>query len=156
MPDERTEAVFAIGYELVLRLAPDELPLYQSQAGQAVSTNIGGAKGRLGRSSPDDRLLGFGSGEAVALLTPMILEFARSFWDALAAQAADSSLRGLLERRRRAREQGGEDLVPLTPDQLQLVRKVAAQQALLLHASDGQASLLADAVIGALTAPGTS
>ena len=42
---------------------------------------------------------------------------------------------------------------PLTADQLQLVRTVAEREARRLDISEGQAGLLADAMVGLLTAP---
>ena len=147
VPDEAQGAVNSIGHELVSRLAPEELPLYQALAGQP-----GSSKGSRGQASSDDRILGFGTGETIALLTPMILEFARAFWDALAAQAADASIRDLLARRHRDHQ-----AVPaLTPAQLERVRKVAEQQARRLSLPDGQAGLLADALVGVLAAPPAS
>jgi hypothetical protein len=42
---------------------------------------------------------------------------------------------------------------PLTPDQLKLVRTVAAREARRLDLSEAQVGLLTDAVAGALTGP---
>jgi hypothetical protein len=147
MPDEDEEIVSSIGWELVSRLAPAELPLYSSLAAQ-----LGGKQTRYGKASSDDQILGFGVGEAVVLLTPMILQFAKSFWEALAAQAAQASVLGVLDRYRRHR--GGQPDIPrMTDSQLQLVRKIAEQQARILNVPAGQAGLLADALVGVLTGP---
>ncbi len=150
MPDDTAEIVRSIGFELVSRLAPEELPLYPSLAGQ-----LGGARRGRGKATSDDQILGFGAGEAMALLTPMLLEFARCFWDALVAQTADAAVRGVLQhqKQRRRGHDGREDVPRLSEEQLQLVRTVAVQQARRLNVSDGHAGLLADAVVGVLTAP---
>lgn len=150
MPDETAEIVRSIGLELVSRLAPEELPLYPSLAGQP-----GGARRGRGKAPSDDQILGFGAGEAMTLLTPMLLEFARCFWDALAAQAAGAAVLGVFHHReqRRRGHDAREDVPRLSEAQLQLVRTVAVQEARRLNVSDGQAGLLADAVVGVLAAP---
>ena len=47
----------------------------------------GAKRGRGGKSS-DDQLLGFGAAEALTMLTPVILSFTSSFWQALVAEGA--------------------------------------------------------------------
>ena len=46
--------------------------------------------------SSDDQLLGFGAAEALTMLTPVILTFTSTFWQALVAEAAESSAHGVL------------------------------------------------------------
>ena len=75
-------------------LAPEELPLYPS----LLSQFQGAKRGRGGRSS-DDQLLGFGAAEALTMLTPVILSFTSSFWQALVAEAAQGSAHGVLDVR---------------------------------------------------------
>jgi hypothetical protein len=154
MPGETDEIVRSIGLELVTRLAPEELPLYPSLASQFEGTNGGG-----GKASSDDQILGFGAGEVMMLLTPVILSFTRSFWQALIDQAAQTALRGVLQHlqvRRAGHQHGAEEVPRLSEEQVQLVRKVAEQQARRLNVSDGQAGLLADAMVGVLVAPSVS
>jgi len=153
MQGENEEIVKSIGLELVSRLAPEELPLYPSLLSQFEGT----ASGRRGSSS-DDQLLGFGAGAAVMLLTPVILGFTRSFWQALLDQAADAALHGVLRqlRLRRTHQHGAGDPPQLTAEQIQLIRAVAEQQARRLNVPEGQAELLADAMVGVLTVPAVS
>jgi hypothetical protein len=149
MPGEAEEVVRSVGLELVSRLAPEELPLYPSLATQFEDPHGSGRN-----ASSDDQLLGFGAGDAVTLLTPVILSFTRSFWQALAHEAAHGSLDGVLRRLRSVRggrQHGTEDPPPLTAEQLKLVRTVAEREARLLDVPDGQAGLLADAMVGVLT-----
>jgi hypothetical protein len=150
MADETEEIVRSVGYELVSRLAPEELPLYPS-----LVTQFQGAKrGRGGKASSDDQMLGFGAAEAVTMLTPAILSFTSSFWKALVAEAAKSSAHGVVKYVK-PRLPGRHEAAagpPLTPDQLQLVRTVAEREARRLDISDDQAGLLADAMVGVLTA----
>jgi hypothetical protein len=151
MPNENEEIVGSLGRELVLHLAPEELPLYPSLVSQFQSAK----RGRKASSS-DDQVLGFGVAEAVTMLTPLILSFSREFWQALIAEAAQDSVHGVLEYVR-ARLHGGEAAAdeppPLSPSQLQVVRTVAKREARRLNVSEGQAELLADAVVGVLSLP---
>ena len=108
----------------------------------------------MGGKSSDDQLLGFGAAEALTMLTPVILNFTSSFWQALVADAASSSVHLVLERVRAnlpGRDQAAPP--PLTADQLQLVRTVAEREARPAGHSQGQAGLLADAMVGLLAAP---
>ena len=155
MPDETAEIVRSVGFELVSRLAPEELPLYPSLVSQFQGAKRGG---RRGKASSDDQLLGFGAAEAVTMLTPAILSFTGSFWKTLVAEAAKNSAHGVVERVK-AHLPGRHEAAagpPLTPDQLQLVRTVAERETRRLDISESQAGLLADAMVGVLTAPPVS
>lgn len=149
MPEETDEIVGSLGRELVSGLAPEELPLYPSLLNQ-----FQGAGRSRGKKSSDDQILGFGAAEAMTMLTPVILSFTSSFWQALVAEAAQSSVHGVLECLR-ARLPGHREAAapPLTPSQLRLVRTVAEREARRLDIPDGQAGLLADAMVGVLTGP---
>ncbi len=88
------------------------------------------------------------------MLTPVILTFTSSFWQALVAEAARSSVHRVLEcvsARLPGRHEAAP--LPLTADQLQLVRTVAEREARRLEIPQGQAGLLADAMVGLLAAP---
>jgi hypothetical protein len=149
MPDDTDEIVGSIGRELVSRLAPEELPLYPSLGRQ-----LHGAKRGRRKASSDDQLLGFGAAEAMTMLTPVILSFTSSFWKALVAEAANNSAHGVVEYLK-AHLPGRHEAAavpPLTPGQLQLVRTVAGREARRLDISEIQAGLLADAMVGVLTA----
>ena len=149
MPEETDEIVGSLGRELVSDLAPEELPLYPS----LLSQFQGARRGRGGKSS-DDQMLGFGAAEALTMLTPVILNFTSSFWQALVAEAARSSVHGVLGCVR-AHLPGRQEAAPppLTEDQLKLVRTMAEREARRLDISEGQAGLLADAMVGLLAAP---
>jgi hypothetical protein len=151
MPDDTDEIVGSIGRELVSRLAPEELPLYPSLLKQSQDAK----RGRRGRASSDDQLLGFGAAEAMTMLTPVILSFSVSFWRALVAEAAQNSAHGMVEylKAHLSGRHGAAAGPPLTPGQLQQVRTVAEREARRLDVSEAQAGLLADAMVGVLTAP---
>jgi hypothetical protein len=151
MPQETDgEVVSSLSRELVSGLAPEELPLYSSLLSQFQHAKS--AKGKRGEKS-DDQLLGFGGAEAITMLTPVILAFTNGFWQALVAEAAKGSAHGVLEYVRAHLPGHHEAAPPLTEDQLKLVRTVAEREALRLNLPEGQAGLLADAMMGALTAP---
>jgi hypothetical protein len=107
----------------------------------AHSARVGAKRARKGNASSDDQLLGFGAGEAVALLTPVILSFTRSVWEALLAQAAQDSLHSVLAfvRAHRPGHHGAAGRPPpLTPAQLKLIRTVAEGDASRLDIPEGQ------------------
>ena len=92
------------------------------------------------------------------MLTPVILSFTRSFWQALVAEAARDSAQGVIKYVK-AHFPGRHEAAagpPLTAGQLQLVRTVAEREARRLDIAEGQAALLADATVGALAAPTVS
>jgi hypothetical protein len=155
MSGDTDEIIGSIGHELVLHLAPEELPLYPSLLSQ-----FEGAKGGRGlKRSSNDELLGFGAAEAVTMITPVILSFTRSFWDALVAEAAQDSMHGVIEYVKAhwpGNHGTGGRAAQLTRDQLELVRTVAEREAGRLDISRKRAVLLADAMVGVLTAPPAS
>jgi hypothetical protein len=152
MADETDgEVVSSLSRELVSGLAPEELPLYPSLLSQFQHAKS--AKGKRGNKSSDDQLLGFGGAEAITMLTPVILAFTNGFWQALVAEAAKGSAHGVLTYVRAHLPGHHEAAPPLTDDQLRLVRTIAEREALRLDLPEGQAGLLADAMMGALAVP---
>ncbi|MGD0554895.1 MAG: hypothetical protein ABSA93_07940 [Streptosporangiaceae bacterium] len=152
MPAETDEIVRSIGLELVSRMAPEELPLYPSLADQFQDAK----RARKSNKSSDDQILGFGAGEVVTLLTPVILSFTRSFWDAILAQAAQTALHGVLQQlqaHRPGQRSSPGETPHFTEAQIRLLRKVAEQEAGRLNVSKKQAGLLANAIVGVLVAP---
>lgn len=147
MPGDADEVVGAIGHELVSRLAPEELPLYPSLVKQLQ----GAKRGRGGKASSDDQLLGFGAAEAMTMLTPVVLSFTGSFWSALMAESA-KDLVDYLKAHLPGRHEAAAG-PPLTSGQLQRVRTIAEREARRLDISEAQAGLFADAMVGVLTAP---
>ena len=150
MSEETDEIVGSLGRQLVSNLAPEELPLYPSLLSQFQQAK----RGRRGKGTSDDQFLGFGGTEVLTMLTPVILSFTSGFWQALAAEAAQSSTHDVLEYVRSHLPRHHEAAPPsLTPDQLELVRTVAEREARRLDISEGRAALLTDAMIGAITKP---
>jgi len=93
------------------------------------------------------------------MLTPLILSFTRDFWKALIEQAARDSVHGVVDYVRAhlpGHHAAGGGPPRLTADQLQLVRTVAEREAGRLDISGKRAGLLADAMVGVLSAPAAS
>lgn len=147
------EVVVELAREVVARAAPEELSLFRVTA----EAYLRDPNGVLKSSSNSDDMLGFGSAELVAFLTPIVLEVAKSVYAFLAAQVA-----------RAAREVGSEAVAAelrsllygghpgtcqLTGAQLAKVREVALEKALQLRLQEDQAELLASSVVGALALP---
>ena len=152
MLGETDQVVGSLGRELVLYLAPEELPLYPS----LLNDFQGGKRGGGRKRSSDDQLLGFGAAEAVTMITPVILTFSRGFWEALIAETAREPMRRLAECIRAhlpGHHEIGQVPQPLTPEQLHLVRRVAEREARRLDLPDKRARLLADAMVGVLSVP---
>jgi len=152
MADETDEIVASIGRELVSHLAPEELPLYPSLLNQ-----FQGAKSGRGRKrSSDDQLLGFGAAEQVVMMTPHLLDYTLSFWVALLAQSAHDPVVEFVKAHLPGRHNADRGPRQLTPDQVELVRTVAEREARQMNISAKRAELLADAMVGVLTARAVS
>lgn len=152
VPNETDEIVASISRELVSHLAPEELPLYPSLLNRFQSAQSG--RGRKGSS--DDQFLGFGAAEIMAMMTPQILNFTLSFWTAILAQSAHDPVVEYVKAHLPGHHETGRGPRRLTPDQLQLVRTVAEREARRLDISAKRAGVLADAMVGVLTAPAVS
>jgi hypothetical protein len=143
------------GRDIILRAAPQELPLYRRlsqaylQAPGTIHANTGGK----------DEMLGFGLGEAVTYLTPVVLPVLSSVIKFLAEEIKSSihdqhligdALRRIFGKVGTATPEGA--TIALTREQLISVRKLVLEKAQALHLKDQQASLLADSIIGSLAA----
>jgi hypothetical protein len=147
------ELTIELARHAVHQVAPGELPLFRSLSERYIRQH-----GRdLRTQAPRDELLGFGAGEAVALLTPIAFAIAAEvvgallveFKERLAERGADklvSELDGLLARV----GLGGDDTLEFTQKQRDHVRAVALAKACELGLSPERARLLADAIVGAL------
>jgi hypothetical protein len=140
-----------LGRALVATLAPGELPLFGAIS-RAILADPNRAKSRRGRG---DEILGFGLGEAAALLSPAVLTAASlavtyltdEMGKTLTKIAADyvaEEVRRLVRREQTA--------VRLDDAQLGQVRAIALDVARRFKLPKAQASLLADALVGHLAA----
>jgi hypothetical protein len=84
------------------------------------------------------------------------LNFTLSFWTAILAQSAHDPVVEYVKAHLPGHHETGRDPQRLTPDQLQRVRTVAEREARRLDISAKRAGVLANAMVGVLTAPAVS
>jgi hypothetical protein len=146
--------VVEVSRDLVAALAPGEMAVFRP-----VSVAYFEDPARL-KSETGDAMLGFGPGEVVMLLTPIVLsvmgevisylrsDIARALPRAM-ANTVEDGVRGVFQK-----FHGGEARpapVPgLTRDQLSRVRSIAFEKARQGGMSENRANLLADATVGSL------
>jgi hypothetical protein len=156
VPDD---VVAEVARELVVRTAPEELPLFRATS-DAYFENPDKA---LERRGGKDEMLGFGVEAAAILITPIALDVAKRVALLLASQFRDAVkkesgeaigdfVHDLFHRSEAEAERAAPP--PLTPEQLEEVRDVAFERARQLDLPEDRANILADAVIGGLAAPG--
>lgn len=159
---QSSDLVIEVARDLVAQLEPQELPLFRA-ASQQFRQN---PEGLLAEAKANDNPIGFGAGEAAALLTPAALAVASSVISYLAGElsktAADTSASFLVETVRRlfkkstsataqnGKQQNNKQLPALTPNQLSQVREIVLKQARQAKLSDPRAKALADATVGML------
>ena len=148
--------VAELARDLISQTAPQELPLFRANS-EAFFTNpeklLAGQKGK-------DEMLGFGVGEAVAMMTPTVLavtgEVVKFLMEELKKTAKDESTALVGEtvkkmfKKFRPEEKKENSPAPLTPEQLAQVRELALKKARHLKLSDARCKLLADALVGSL------
>jgi hypothetical protein len=144
-----------MGQLIVERVSPGEVPLFRSTSRAYFS----GTLHKGGRRTSDD-LLGFGVGELVVMLAPVVLQFSEQVWRACAEQAAQSAtgvVTNVFQRLRR-RFAGEKHPLPdpaptLSQEELRYVRDVGRRCAANLPLTEEQKALLVDALIGGLALP---
>jgi hypothetical protein len=142
---------------LIVRVAPQELPLFRASSERWFADH--GGELRRGRGQ---EVLGFGAEAAVVLLTPVALGVVSDVLSYLAVDYAKGvAPRGLAAVRAALRrlfrvvpEEGVAAEAPvMTGEQLARVRSVAFERAIALDLPEAKAALLADALLGALSVP---
>jgi hypothetical protein len=151
------DLINALGRQLVTDVAPAELPLFGAMVRARPKAGHKGTSRATRRGHGD--LLGFGLGEEVALMTPLVLQFAQTFWLALNEQAVEASLGVVGSVLRRVRQRFGSEQrspseqVRFTEEELRHVREVGRRCAARLQIDAGQQELLVEALVGALAVP---
>jgi hypothetical protein len=149
------QTVTEVSKDLITQLAPQEKALFQPIS-EAYFKN---PEKTLSDNKAKDEMLGFGAAEAVTLLTPVILAVSGDvikFLFAEAQKAVQSESSDLINETVKGwfgkfhPKEDKKSPPPLTPDQLEQVRKIARQKAKLLSLSDKNTKLLADAIVGSL------
>jgi len=143
---------------IVVQTAPEELPLFRS-----VSNAYFEAPDRVLRAQKrKDDMLGFGAEAALVLVTPVALDVAKTVLRFLAAQVAhafEKESSDAIDRRVHRLFHGDEvadteadGATRLSADQLKQVHDLALEKARQLELGEPQAALLADALVGSLSA----
>jgi hypothetical protein len=149
-----SELVSELARTAVAGAAPSELPIFAAVADAYFS----GGRYQPRIDATGESPLGFGTGIEMGALAPVALAVAtRVFWtvatllgEAIKKQAqaeVSDRIKGVLSRTNR------QDNPPLTPAQLSAVRDVAHEAAVSLGVCREEATLLSDAIIGALSVP---
>jgi hypothetical protein len=148
--------VLRLSKEVVRQVAPGEVPLF------TVVADAHRDGRRLMRRSERDVALGFGVGEVVTLVTPLVLDLVSRIWEHLLEDLAESGcdlVRDLLAGlRARFGEGDGAPCAPkFTPEQLDYLRRAGERALATLGEPSGRPAvspaLLLDAVIGAAAVP---
>ncbi len=163
---QQQQLVADLSREVVARIAPQELPVFRAHSRAYFADQGQVLRGGQGQ----DEMLGFGVGEAVAFLTPVVLPVMTAVVQYLTVEVTKSAraegatligerVKQLFKRFRPAEATGeyGHAASPpvLTQEQLGQVRQVAFEKALQLKLSAERAGLLADAVVGNLATAAT-
>jgi hypothetical protein len=143
-----------VSRDLVTEIAPQELPLFRASS-EVFFQNPDELLS--GRKSKDD-MLGFGTGDAVVLMTPVIMAVSQQVILFVveqvkkSAQEESSTLIDETVKKMFKKFRSKEQMKPaaLTAEQLAQVRKAALKKARELKLSEERAKLLADAVVGTL------
>jgi hypothetical protein len=154
---EDRELIVAVSRALVASIAPEESALFRP-----LSTAHFEHPERRARAQKDD-MLGFGSGEVVAAVTPVVLTVVGQTLVYLRAELAktvahdaaavlDAKVKALFHSSRPGDQPAGA-LLALSREQLAGVRGRAIQEAIVLGLSEERANLLADALVGSLVLP---
>ena len=158
MEDRTTEQfVSEFAKDVIGELAPQEKALFKpiSEAFFKDPEKV------LAAQQGKDELLGFGAAEAATLITPIVLAVSTEVVQFLfqearkAVQSESISLINETVKSWFSRLQSKEEKKtppPLTPEQLEEVRKIAIKKARQLKLSENNTKLLADAIVGGLAA----
>jgi hypothetical protein len=145
----RPIAVRAVVRAVVEEVAPEELPVID---GLAVVDDDTAAK-LLSKEAQREEPLGFGVGEVVVMVTPLVWAAVNEASRKLAVAAGDGTARGVqsvvkkISRRRKAKHR---TIAPLSADQLAWVQEQVVTAALDRGFGVKKASVIADAVVSKL------
>ena len=146
-----------VGRDLIADLAPQELPLFRANSEAYFKNPEKALQGQIGK----DEMLGFGAGDAVVLLTPIVLailnEVVKFVIDELKKSVQNESaawiqqtVKALFKKLPQVEKDDKKKPPALTTDQLAQVRTIAFDKARQLKLPAQRAALLADAVVGSL------
>ncbi len=158
---EDKDLITELARDVVSQIAPQELPLFRANS----EAYFKDPEKVLQSQAAKDEMLGFGAGDAVVLLTPIVLatldevvkfvvEEVKKSVQGEGAARIQQAIKALFKKFRQPEADDKKKPAPLTPEQLVQVRRIAFNKARQLKLSEERAKLLADAVVGSLaTAP---
>lgn len=151
------QIIIDISLDVISHIAPEETSLFKANT-QVFIGNIGKRK-RINQ----DESLGFGIGESVTLLTPIVIsvtnEIVKSIYSQVGQSVKDKSMnfakktcKFFLEifNKNKKSKNINTAILTLTSEQLVVLRKIAIDKAKNLKLSDSKSELLADAIISSL------
>jgi hypothetical protein len=151
-----------VARDLVAQLAPEELPLFRANSEAYFKDPQKMLKGQRG----EDEMLGFGTGEAISLLTPIaltvsvevikfVIEEVKKSLKTESSSVINDLVKSMFKKYRSAEEKKEEPAsTPLTLEQLKEVRKIAIAKARQLKLPESKAIKLADTLIAGLVTTG--
>lgn len=148
--------VSEISRNLISEVAPQELPLFRATS-EAYFKNPDKV---LTAKSGNDDILGFGTGEAMILLTPVALAITTKVINFLieevkrsakeeSANLVSETVKAFFKKFRQEKEEGNK-IPPLSSEQLTRVQEIAIKEARRLKLSEKNVKLLANAIVGSL------
>jgi hypothetical protein len=149
------QMVTEVARDLLTQLAPQEKALFRSIS----ESYFKNPEKTLSDNRAKDEMLGFGAAETVTLLTPIILAVSGDVIKFLlveAQKAMQSESTNLINETvkswfgRFRQKDDKKSPPPLTPEQLEQVRKIATKKAQQLKLSEKNTKLLAEAIVGSL------
>lgn len=154
---ENNQLIADVARDIVAQTAPQELTLFRVTSEVYFKKPDKALKNQVGK----DKILGFGTGEMVSLLTPVVLTVVTEVVTFLTVEVkkavADESeslisdhVKKLFRKFRPEREKKQHGPPPLTREQIARVRKLAYDKFLQLKVSETQANRLADAITASL------
>lgn len=156
---ENKELINELARDMVMQIAPQELPLFRANS----EAYFKDPEKTLKSQSAKDEMLGFGAGDAVILLTPIILatlndvvkfvsEEVKKSVEGESAGWFHQMIKAMFNKYRPLEVDNKKKPAALTAEQLVHVHKIAFSKARQLKLSEDRAKILADAVVGSLVA----
>lgn len=154
---DQSQLIADVARDVVAQVAPQELPLFRATSVAYFKNPEKALKQQRGK----DEKLGFGGGDVVTLLTPIILTVMTEVVTfltvevkkAVAAESASlisDQVKNLFKKFHPEGEEGQHDPAPLTREQIARVHKLAYERFLQLKLPETQANRLADALTARL------
>lgn len=151
------QLISEVARDLIADLAPQELPLFRAHS----EAYFKDPQKAVQSQSAKDEMLGFGAGDAVVLLTPIVLatldevvkfvgEEMKTSVQGEGAAWIQQAVKSLFKKFRPSEADDKKKLTALTAEQLAQVQNIAFNKARQLKLSADRSKILADAIVGSL------